>query len=47
MPAPSAPIPTRTERYLVPFRARDAVFIALFWAASGALLWYLFPWQLG
>ena len=39
--------PTRTERYLVPFRARDAVFIVLFWAASGALLWYLFPWQLG
>ena len=39
--------PTRTERYLVPFRARDAVFIALFWAVSAALLWYLFPWQLG
>jgi energy-coupling factor transport system permease protein len=39
--------PTRTERYLVPFRARDVVFIALFWVASAALLWYWFPWQLG
>jgi energy-coupling factor transport system permease protein len=39
--------PTRTERYLVPFRARDAAFIALFWVASAALLWYWFPWQLG
>ncbi|MGC5224119.1 energy-coupling factor transporter transmembrane component T [Micromonospora sp. DT81.3] len=39
--------PTRTERYLVPFRPRDAVFIVLFWAASGAVLWYLFPWQPG
>jgi energy-coupling factor transport system permease protein len=39
--------PTRTERYLVPFRARDIVFIVLFWAASAALLVIWFPWQLG
>lgn len=39
--------PTRTERYRMPFRARDIVFIVLFWAASIALLWYWFPWQLG
>ncbi|HEX5859233.1 MAG TPA: energy-coupling factor transporter transmembrane component T [Microbacterium sp.] len=39
--------PTRTERYLVPFRARDAVFVVLFWAVSAALFWSLFPWQLG
>ncbi len=38
---------TRTERYLVPFRARDVVFIALMWAASAGLLWWGFPWQLG
>ncbi|HWI30296.1 MAG TPA: energy-coupling factor transporter transmembrane component T [Microbacterium sp.] len=38
---------TRTERYLVPFRGRDVVFIVLFWAASAAVLWYWFPWQLG
>jgi energy-coupling factor transport system permease protein len=30
--------PTRTERHLVPFRARDVVFVALFWAATAALL---------
>ncbi|MFV0319195.1 MAG: energy-coupling factor transporter transmembrane component T family protein [Microbacterium sp.] len=29
--------PTRTERYPVPFRARDIVFILLFWAVSAAL----------
>lgn len=39
--------PTRTERHLVPFRARDVVFIVLFWATSAALLWFWFPWQLG
>jgi energy-coupling factor transport system permease protein len=39
--------PTRTERYLVPFRARDIVFIALFWVVSAALLAIWFPWQLG
>jgi energy-coupling factor transport system permease protein len=32
--------PTRTERHLVPFRARDAVFVVLFWAASIALFWF-------
>jgi len=36
----------RTERYPVPFRARDVVFIALFWAASAAILWLCFPWRL-
>ncbi|WP_194410233.1 energy-coupling factor transporter transmembrane component T [Microbacterium cremeum] len=36
----------RTERYLVPFRARDTVFIVLFWAVSAALFWLLFPWSL-
>ncbi|KAA9106439.1 energy-coupling factor transporter transmembrane component T [Microbacterium rhizomatis] len=39
--------PTRTERYLVPFRPRDIVFIALFWIVSAAVLWLFFPWQLG
>ncbi|MDQ1130154.1 energy-coupling factor transporter transmembrane protein EcfT [Microbacterium sp. SORGH_AS_0888] len=29
--------PTRTERHLVPFRARDVVFIVLAWAASAAV----------
>lgn len=29
---------TRTERHLVPFRARDALFIAAFWAASAAIV---------
>ncbi|MFL2000977.1 energy-coupling factor transporter transmembrane component T [Microbacterium sp. A1-JK] len=28
---------TRTERHLVPFRARDVVFVVAFWAASAAL----------
>jgi energy-coupling factor transport system permease protein len=30
--------PTRTERHLVPFRARDIVFVLLFWAATAALV---------
>lgn len=30
--------PDRTERHLVPFRARDVVFVALFWVVSAALL---------
>ena len=30
--------PTRTERHEVPFRARDWLFIGLYWAASAALL---------
>lgn len=36
---------TRTERYRVPFRARDVVFIVLFWAVSATALWWFFPWQ--
>ena len=28
----------RTERHLVPFRARDWIFIALFWAATAAIV---------
>lgn len=38
--------PDRTERHLVPFRARDVVFIVLFWAASAAIFVALFPWGL-
>lgn len=38
--------PTRTERHLVPFRARDVVFIVTFWLASAALLVVFFPWGL-
>ncbi|MFC5433444.1 energy-coupling factor transporter transmembrane component T family protein [Microbacterium suwonense] len=37
--------PTRTERYQVPFRVRDTVFIVLFIAASAAILVLTFPWQ--
>ena len=33
----------RTERHLVPFRARDVVFIVLFWAVSAALFWLTAP----
>jgi energy-coupling factor transport system permease protein len=33
--------PDRTERHLVPFRARDVVFIVLFLAASAAIFWTL------
>ncbi|NNH03457.1 energy-coupling factor transporter transmembrane protein EcfT [Microbacterium ulmi] len=36
--------PDRTERHLVPWRARDAVFVVLFWAASAAIFWTFFPW---
>lgn len=36
----------RTERHLVPFRARDVVFIALFWVASAAIFAALQPWGL-
>ena len=35
----------RTERHLVPFRRRDAVFVAAFWLVSGAILVALFPWM--
>lgn len=38
--------PDRTERHLVPFRARDAVFIGLFWAASAVIFALFFPWGL-
>ena len=38
--------PTRTERHLVPFRSRDAVFIVCCLAASAAIFVYFFPWQL-
>lgn len=30
--------PTRTQRYPVPFRARDIVFVVVFWAGTAALL---------
>lgn len=30
--------PTRTERHRVPLRARDAVFVVVFWAATAAIL---------
>ncbi|MCJ1695198.1 energy-coupling factor transporter transmembrane protein EcfT [Rathayibacter caricis] len=30
--------PTRTQRYPVPFRARDVVFVVVFWAGTAALL---------
>ncbi len=36
--------PHRTERYRVPFRARDVVFIALFWTATAAIFLVLRPW---
>lgn len=35
---------TRTERYLVPFRTRDSVFIGLFIAASAVIFALTFPW---
>ena len=38
--------PDRTERHLVPFRARDVVFIVLFLAASAVIFIALFPWGL-
>lgn len=38
--------PDRTERHLVPFRARDVVFIAALWAASAGIFWLFFPWGL-
>jgi len=34
---------TRTERYLVPFRVRDGVFLAIFWAASAVIVLSLTP----
>ncbi|MFC8682264.1 energy-coupling factor transporter transmembrane component T [Microbacterium ureisolvens] len=38
--------PDRTERYLVPWRVRDTVFVVVFWAVSAALFAALFPWGL-
>lgn len=37
--------PTRTERYRVPFRTRDTVFLVLSLAVSAAVFWWFFPWQ--
>ena len=38
--------PDRTERYLVPWRVRDTVFVLAFWLASAALFAAFFPWGL-
>ena len=38
--------PDRTERHVVPWRARDTVFVAAFWAVSAVVLVVLFPWGL-
>ena len=38
--------PDRTERYLVPWRVRDTVFVLAFWAVSAAILAAFFPWGL-
>ncbi|GAA5083795.1 energy-coupling factor transporter transmembrane component T [Microbacterium yannicii] len=38
--------PDRTERYLVPWRVRDTVFVLAFWAVSAAILTAFFPWGL-
>lgn len=38
--------PSRTERHLVPFRARDIVFTVASLAASAAIFVVFFPWQL-
>ncbi|MEV4686930.1 energy-coupling factor transporter transmembrane protein EcfT [Microbacterium sp. LWH3-1.2] len=38
--------PDRTERYLVPWRTRDTVFVIAFWAASAAVFAVFFPWGL-
>ncbi|MFT3797991.1 energy-coupling factor transporter transmembrane component T family protein [Microbacterium sp.] len=37
--------PDRTERHLVPWRARDTVFVLTFWAVSAVVLVVLFPWS--
>lgn len=36
--------PTRTERYQVPFRARDWVFIVVSWLVTAAVFWFWAPW---
>ncbi len=38
--------PDRTERHLVPFRARDPVVLIAFWVASAVVFWIFFPWGL-
>ncbi|MGZ0712064.1 energy-coupling factor transporter transmembrane component T (plasmid) [Coraliomargarita sp. W4R53] len=38
--------PDRTERYLVPWRARDTVFVIAFVAASILIFWFTDPWGL-
>lgn len=38
--------PDRTERHLVPFRARDVVYVVAAWAVSAVLFIVLFPWGL-
>ncbi len=38
--------PDRTERHIVPFRARDIVFVVLFLAATAVIFWFFFPWGL-
>ncbi|MBW9095543.1 energy-coupling factor transporter transmembrane protein EcfT [Microbacterium jejuense] len=38
--------PDRTERHLVPWRARDTVFVLAFWAVSAVLFAVFFPWGL-
>lgn len=38
--------PDRTERYIVPWRVRDTVFVAVFWIISAVLFLLLFPWGL-
>lgn len=38
--------PDRTERHLVPWRARDTVFVVAFWAASASVFVVFFPWGL-
>lgn len=35
--------PTRTERHLVPFRARDWAFMIGFWALTAAVFWFWSP----
>lgn len=38
--------PDRTERHLVPWRARDTVFVAVFLAVSASVFVVFFPWGL-
>lgn len=39
--------PERTERHLVPFRVRDAVFLGVCWVVSAVVFVVTFPWTLG